>query len=392
MSKRPLKIAIVAGEASGDVLAAGMIKQILAIHPDARFTGIAGPNMLEQGCETLFEMEELSVMGIVEVLSRIRRLLFIRKTVLQHFTDNPPDVFIGVDAPDFNLPLEKKLKKLGVKTVHYVSPTVWAWRENRIYGIAEATNLVLSIFPFEKAVYDKHGFPCQYVGHTMADDIELYPDQTLARQQLDGVTLSKDAKVLALLPGSRAGEVNMLLEVFLQSASKVCTTVRELHVVIPAVNEVRKSQIEAIVSAFKSLPEYPQNMHISVLMRQSRNVMIASDAILLASGTASLEAMLCKRPMVVAYRLKWLTHQIMKVMYKPNYFSLPNVLADKPIVPELLQEQVNPETISEYLIPMFAGDSVKIPEEFVGLHEMLKQDADKQAAAAVLKLIGAEYE
>ncbi|MDO6694073.1 lipid-A-disaccharide synthase [Aliiglaciecola sp. 3_MG-2023] len=392
MSERPLKIAIVAGEASGDVLAAGMIKQILAIHPDAQFTGIAGPNMLEQGCKTLFDMEELSVMGIVEVLSRIRRLLFIRKSVLQHFTEDPPDVFIGVDAPDFNLPLEKKLKKLGIKTVHYVSPTVWAWRENRIFGIAEATNLVLSIFPFEKAVYDKHGFPCQFVGHTMADDIALYPDQALARQQLDGVELSENAKVLALLPGSRGGEVSMLLEIFLLSASKVCATVDDLHVIIPAVNESRKNQIEAIVATFKDSPKYPKNMHISVVMRQSRNVMIAADGILLASGTASLEAMLCKRPMVVAYRLKWLTHQIMKVMYKPNYFSLPNVLADKPIVPELLQEEVNPETISKYLIPMFSGDSLKVPEEFVGLHKMLKQDADKQAAAAVLKLIGAQYE
>ncbi|GAC14369.1 lipid-A-disaccharide synthase [Aliiglaciecola lipolytica] len=392
MSKRPLKIAIVAGEASGDVLAAGMMKQILAIHPDAQFEGIAGPNMLKQGCTTLFDMEELSVMGLVEVLSRIRRLLFIRKTVLQHFTDNPPDVYIGVDAPDFNLPLEKKLKKRGIKTVHYVSPTVWAWRENRIYGIAEATNLVLSIFPFEKAVYDKHGFPCQYVGHTMADSIAIYPDQLLARQELDGVQLDKNAKVLALLPGSRGGEVNMLLEVFLQSASKLCATLDELHVVIPAVNKVRKAQIEEIVANFVDSASYASNMRISVLMGQSRNVMIAADAILLASGTASLEAMLCKRPMVVAYRLKWLTHQIMKKMYKPAYFSLPNVLADKPIVPELLQEDVNPVTISEYLIPMFATDAVKVPQEFVALHEVLKQDADKQSATAVLNLIGASSE
>lgn len=388
MSSKPLKIAVVAGEASGDVLAAGMIKQIKARYPNAVFEGIAGPNMLAQGCKTLFEMEELSVMGLVEVLSRIRRLLHIRKTVFAHFRDNPPDVFIGVDAPDFNLPLEKKLKKLGIKTVHYVSPTVWAWRENRIFGIGEATNLVLSIFPFEKTVYEKHGFPCQYVGHTMADDIDIRPDKQLARQNLATPQLLSAKKVLALLPGSRSGEVNMLLDIFLQSVAKIAQSMGELHVIIPAVNEVRKQQIQQKVDEFLATQDNKRAITIDIFLGQSRDCMIASDAILLASGTASLEAMLCKRPMLVAYRLKWLTHQLMKVMYKPNYFALPNILADKPIVPELLQEDVNPETISNYLIEMLENPEDAMPVEFDDLHQTLRQDADKQSANAVLKLIG----
>ena len=240
MANSPLKIGIVAGEASGDILAAGLIRQILDMHPDAIIEGICGPRMLALGGKSLFDMEELSVMGLVEVLSRIRRLLHIRKTVLQHFSDNPPDVFIGVDAPDFNLPLEKKLKAQGIKTVHYVSPTVWAWRENRIFGIKEATNLVLSILPFEKQVYDKHQHPCRFVGHTMADDIPLEPDAKSARRELG---LDESSKVLALLPGSRRSEVNMLLDIFVDSASLIGEQIQGFVVVIPAANEVRKSKL-----------------------------------------------------------------------------------------------------------------------------------------------------
>ncbi len=385
---RPLKIGIVAGEASGDVLAAGLIRQIKIRYPDAIVEGIAGANMLEEGCRTLFDMEELSVMGLVEVLSNIRRLLHIRKSVFQHFKDNPPDIFIGVDAPDFNLPLEKKLKALGIKTVHYVSPTVWAWRENRIFGIGAATNLVLSIFPFEKQVYDKHGFPCEFVGHTMADDIPMQPDQLTARENLQELKIGAAEKVLAVLPGSRASEVNMLLDVFLLSVKVLCQDLDNLHVVIPAVSEVRKVQIEKITTDFLALHTELNNLRVSVVLRQSRDVMIASDAILLASGTASLEAMLCKRPMVVAYRLKWFTHQLMKVLYKANYFALPNLLADEKIVPELLQEEVNPDNIASYLLPMLKGDTKQVTNRFMELHSVLKQDADVQSAKAVLALIG----
>ena len=381
MPDSPLRIGIVAGEASGDILAAGLIKRIREQHPDAIIEGIAGPLMLEQGCNTLFNMEELSVMGLVEVLSRIRRLLYIRKTVFQHFSDNPPDVFIGVDAPDFNLALEKKLKKQGIKTVHYVSPTVWAWRENRIFGIGESTNLVLSIFPFEKPFYDKHGFPCRFVGHTMADDIPLQPDRTAAREQLG---LDVNAKVLALLPGSRGSEVSMLLSIFLQSAALLAPQFERFKVVIPAANETRKQQIQTIIE------QTGLNLDIELVLGQAREVMIASDSVLLASGTATLEAMLCKRPMVAAYRLKWLTHQMMKVLYKAKYFALPNVLADEALIPELLQDDVNPETIAEHLAPLLRGEGKQSIERFTELHEQLKQQADIQSAQAVLDLIKSE--
>jgi len=386
-SSRPLRIGIIAGEASGDVLAAGLIHQIKQQHPDAIFEGIAGANMLQEGCHTLFDMEELSVMGIVEVLSNIRRLLHIRKSILNHFIHTPPDIFIGVDAPDFNLPLEKKLKALGIKTVHYVSPTVWAWRENRIFGIGAATNLVLSIFPFEKQVYDKHGFPCEFVGHTMADNIAMQPDQQAARESLSQIGIDDNAKVLAILPGSRGGEVNMLLNIFLCSAKILAQKVESFHIIIPAVNEVRKSQIEQLIEDSIGQNQSIENLKISVVLRQSREVMIASDAILLASGTASLEAMLCKRPMVVAYRLKWFTYQLMKRLYKAKYFALPNLLADEKIVPELLQEEVNADNIAKYLLPMLSGDTTQVTNRFMELHSMLKQNADVQAANAVLTLL-----
>lgn len=386
-SARPLRIGIIAGEASGDVLAAGLIHQIKKRYPDAIIEGIAGANMLQEGCQTLFDMEELSVMGLVEVLSNIRRLLHIRKSIFQHFKDTPPDIFIGVDAPDFNLPLEKKLKKLGIKTVHYVSPTVWAWRENRIFGIGAATDLVLSIFPFEKKVYDKHGFSCQFVGHTMADNIPMQPDKSAARENLSQLHITDNAKVLAILPGSRGSEVNMLLETFLESARILEQKVDNLHIIIPAVNDVRKSQIEQLIESLVSQNETLGNLKISVILRQSRDVMIASDAILLASGTASLEAMLCKRPMVVAYRLKWFTHKMMSKLYKAKYFALPNLLANEKIVPELLQEEVNADNIANHLLPMLNGDTTQVTNRFMELHAMLKQNADVQAANAVLTLL-----
>lgn len=378
--KKELKIGIVAGEASGDILAAGMIKCIRQKYPNAIIEGIAGPRMLEQGCKTLFNMEELSVMGLVEVLSRIRRLMFVRKSVLQYFSENPPDVFIGVDAPDFNLTLEKKLKQQGIKTVHYVSPTVWAWREKRIYGIAEATNLVLSIFPFEKQFYDDHGFPCAFVGHTMADAIPLEPDKQAARNEL---ALDGSAPVLALLPGSRGSEINMLLAIFIQSAEILSAKLEGLQIVIPAVNESRKNQIEAF------LAEHKAKANIRVMSGHARQCMIASDAILLASGTATLEAMLCKRPMIAAYRLKWFTHQMMKWLYKAKYFALPNLLADEKLVPELLQEEVNPQNIAAQLYDLISGTSTQDINRFKEIHLSLKQNADQQSAAAVLDLIDA---
>jgi lipid-A-disaccharide synthase len=385
MSEKIIKIGIVAGEASGDILAAGLIKQLKKYYPNATFEGIAGPKMQAQGCESLFDMEELSVMGLVEVLSRIRRLLFVRKSVLNHFLANPPDVFIGVDAPDFNLGLELKLKKRGIKTVQYVSPTVWAWREKRIFKIAKATHLVLSIFPFEKQVYDKHQIPCEFVGHTMADDIAIKPDKQKARRSLK---LKDDATVLAMLPGSRKREVDTLLDVFIQSCLLLKFDVAELKVLIPVVNRQRKDQVDDYIQTHKP------DLSIQVVIGHARDVMIASDAVLLASGTATLEAMLCKKNMVTAYRLSSLTYQIMRWLYKAKYFALPNVLANEKLIPELLQDNVTPQNISKLLLPMLTAQKGKEQQalitRFQTLHESLKKDADVQAALAVAKLIEAQ--
>ena len=381
-SEKAIKVGIVAGEASGDILAAGLIKQLKKHYPNATFEGIAGPKMQAQGCHSLFDMEELSVMGLVEVLSRIRRLLFVRKSMLNHFLANPPDVFIGVDAPDFNLGLELKLKKHGIKTVQYVSPTVWAWREKRIFKIAKATNLVLSIFPFEKQVYDKHHIPCEYVGHTMADDIAIKPDKQKARLSLK---LKENATVLALLPGSRKREVGTLIDVFIQSCLLLKSDIADLKVLIPVVNRQRKDQVD------QHIQTHNPDLSIQVVIGHAREVMIASDAVLLASGTATLEAMLCKKNMVTAYKLSGLTYQMMKYLYKAKYFALPNVLADEKLIPELLQDDVTPQKISELLLPMLtlrSGDEQQaLITKFETLHESLKQDADMQSATAVANLI-----
>ncbi|MFC4700016.1 lipid-A-disaccharide synthase [Glaciecola siphonariae] len=378
---RPLRIGIVAGEASGDVLGAGLIKSLKSLHPNCEIVGIGGQHLIEQGIDSLVDINELSVMGLLEVVKHLPRLLRIRKMVIDYFTDNPPDVFIGVDAPDFNLPVAKKLKARGIKTVHYVSPTVWAWREGRIHKIAAATNLVLGIFPFEQPIYDKYSVPYQYVGHTLADSIPLKVDRESARANL---SISTDAHVLAILPGSRAKEIASMLPVFLQTADLYKQHVDGLHVVIPAANQARLQQIEALLDELKPA------VKILLSSEPARTLMIAADAVLLTSGTASLEAMLCKRPMVVAYRMSALTYIIMQRLYKPDYFALPNILAEQALVPELLQEQVNPENLCHHLLEQLERDQDLLMHAYREQHKSLQQNADEQAAKAVLVLINAD--
>lgn len=379
---RPLRIGIVAGEPSGDVLAAGMIKALKAQHPDAIIEGIGGDNMIAAGCHSLFDMETLSVMGLVEVLSSIRPILKVKKDLVAHFLQNPPDVFIGVDAPDFNLRVEKELKAAGIKTVHYVSPTVWAWREKRIHKIAAATNLVLGLFPFEHLVYDKYQVPYQFVGHTMADTVPLEPDQAKARQAL-GIDI--DSPCLAVLPGSRRGEIHTLLPIFVATMDKMNEHLPTCQFVIPAANDARWAQITDYLQ--EHAPQWLNNPRCIIVKQASRDAMIASDVILLASGTATLEAMLCKRPMVAAYQMTWLTFQMMKRLYKAPYFTLPNLLANERLIPELLQEEVNPETLSQYLLPYFSQDNTALISRFTDIHQSLKLDADKTSAEAVLRII-----
>ena len=376
---KPLRIGMVAGEPSGDVLAAGMVAELKRQYPDAIIEGIGGPNMMENGFHSLFDMETLSVMGLVEVLSHLPSILKVKKQLLAHFEQNPPDIFVGIDAPDFNLRVEKALKSRGVKTMHYVSPTVWAWREKRIHKIAKACNRVLGLFPFERQVYDKYQVPYTFVGHTMADAIAIEPDQKVARQSLE---LDTDKPVLAVLPGSRRGEVETLLPVFLETIETIHSKRSDITFVIPAANEHRFAQINDILS---NSDNAQSRLPIKISQGTAREAMIASDVILLASGTATLEAMLCKRPMVAAYKLAPLTYRIMQRIYKAPFFTLPNLLANEAIIPELLQDEVNAENMSKQLLNFFESDNSVLISRFTDLHHTLKCNADKTAAKAVVE-------
>ncbi|WP_033569767.1 lipid-A-disaccharide synthase [Dickeya undicola] len=379
MTSRPLTIGLVAGETSGDILGAGLIRALKAHVPNARFVGVAGPRMQAEGCEAWYEMEELAVMGVVEVLGRLPRLLKIRRDLTQRFCELQPDVFVGIDAPDFNITLEGRLKQNGIKTIHYVSPSVWAWRQNRVFKIAKATNLVLAFLPFEKAFYDRFNVPCRFIGHTMADAMPLHPDKAAARRELG---LAEDARCLALLPGSRSAEVEMLSADFLKTAQLLRQAYPELEVVVPLVNQRRREQFEQIKA------EVAPEMDVHLLDGQAREAMIASDATLLASGTAALECMLAKSPMVVGYRMKPFTFWLAKRLVKTPWVSLPNLLAGRELVKELLQDDCTPDKLSAALLPWLAGGDAaqQLQQVFLHLHEQIRCDADEQAAQAVLEL------
>ncbi|MFC5078437.1 Lipid-A-disaccharide synthase [Vibrio thalassae] len=377
--ERPLRIGIVAGELSGDTLGEGFIKAIKQQYPDAEFVGISGPKMIAQGCDSLFDMEELAVMGLVEVLGRLRRLLHVKAELVTYFTENPVDVFVGIDAPDFNLRLELDLKKAGTKTVHYVSPSVWAWRQKRIHKIAEATDLVLAFLPFEKAFYDKFQVPCEFVGHTLADTIPLESDAKHARELLG---LAADKKWLAVLPGSRSNELKMLSQPFIEACVKLHQDDPDLGFVVAAVNEKRKQQF---IEAWQSIA--PQ-LDFHIVLDTARNVITAADAVLLASGTVALECMLLKRPMVVGYKMNAITAFLAKWLVKTKYVSLPNILADDEIVKEFLLEACTPENLYNELTTLLSSDQSAVIAKFTEMHHWIRKDADKQAANAVLNLIG----
>ncbi|OOE92165.1 lipid-A-disaccharide synthase [Salinivibrio sp. AR640] len=378
-SERPLRVGIVAGEISGDVLGEGLIKALRVQHPNIEFVGIGGPRMIAQGCQSLFDMEELSVMGLVEVLGRLPRLLNVKAALVKHFTVHPPDVFIGIDAPDFNLRLEASLKKTGIKTVHYVSPSVWAWRQKRIFKIAAATDLVLAFLPFEKAFYDKFDVPCAFVGHTMADSIPMQVDKTAAQQTL-GLDLNK--RWLAVLPGSRGSEMAMLAPPFIQACQQLAARYPELGFVVALVNSARREQFEQAWQAIA--PE----LSFTLVDDTARQVISAADSVLLASGTVALECMLLKRPMVVGYRVKPLTAWLAKRLLKTQYVSLPNILADAPLVPELLQEDCQPEALAKAVSDQLDSDNQALLSTFTALHQTIRQNADASAAKAVLTLLG----
>ena len=377
-------IAIIAGEVSGDILGAGLIHALKARYPQAKFIGIGGERMIAEGFETLFDMEELSVMGLVEVLKHLPRLLKIRRSIIEQLSALKPDVFIGIDAPDFNLDVELKLKQRGIKTIHYVSPSVWAWRQKRVYKIAAATNLVLAFLPFEKAFYDRFNVPCRFIGHTMADAIPLKPNREEACQLLN---LDSTQRYVAMLVGSRGAEVEFLSEPFLQTAQLLHQRYPDVKFLVPLINQKRRQQFEQIKQ--RVAPE----LDMILLDGNARAAMITAEATLLASGTAALEAMLCKSPMVVGYRMKPFTYFLAKRLVKTKYVSLPNLLADEMLVPELIQEDCNPTNLAEKLSQYLSEDKSAVQnrhvllQRFVELHQRIQCNADQQAAQAVIDLL-----
>ena len=389
-----MRIGIIAGEASGDILASGLINALLKQYPDAQFEGIAGPLMIEAGCKVLYPAEKLSVMGLVEVLSHYRELSTIRKDIINFFINNPPDVFIGVDAPDFNLGVEKQLKEAGIATIHYVSPSVWAWREYRLKKISHAVDLMLTLFPFEARFYENHHILVKYVGHTLADKIDINSDSKgsmLQSRQNLGLDIDVEQPVIAVLPGSRMSEVTRLSKPFIATLLQCLQSRPELSFVIPFINTKTQAVFEDELSFqldHHSCYEQQLRSRFILFQGRSREVMAAANAVLLASGTAALEALLLKKPMLVAYKLSPITYWIAKRLLNIPYYSLPNLLAGEYLVEEITQDEVCPEVLSPKVLALLSDelwqDKLKI---FDDIHLSLRQSADKTAAQAVIDFL-----
>ena len=378
---RPLRIALVAGEASGDLLGAGLVRELKKRFPDAQFAGIGGPRMLAEGFQAWHESAELAVMGLAEVLRHLPRLLRLRAGLHRRLLDWRPDVFIGIDAPDFNLGLERKLKQAGIRTVHYVSPSVWAWREGRAAKIGRSADRVLCLFPMEPPIYQRHGIDARFVGHPLAEAFEAVPDRRAARERLG---LAQDIPVLAVLPGSRQGEIQRLWPTFIDAARLVTLQMPGLAVAVPAADPACRAAIEAGLA--KS-----QLANVALYDGQAHDVMVAADVVLLASGTAALEAMLAKRPMVVGYRISALTYRLVMAlgMMRVSTYSLPNVLANEPIVPELMQHDCTPENLAESVMLWFRDEDARatLLPRYEHIHAKLRGNADAAAADAVAELL-----
>ena len=385
------RFALVAGEASGDLLGAGLIAALRERFPDAVFAGVGGPRMQAAGLQTWHSAEELAVMGLAEVVKHLPRLLALRRDVRRRVLAFKPDAFIGIDAPDFNFGLERKLKAKGIRTVHYVSPSVWAWRAKRAAKIGRSTDLVLCLFPFEPAIYARHGVAATFVGHPLADALPLDPSQADARAAL---ALSNEVPVLAMLPGSRLGEIRRLGGDFVEAVALLREQLPNLEVVAPMANAACRHAFEGLMKS-RQIASGDTQTPIRLLDGHAHDAMIAADAVLLASGTAALEAMLAKRPMVVAYRVSPLTYRIVMGLHmlEVNRYSLPNVLAGRDLVPELMQDACKPEALADALLPSLAErhPPMALLAEYRHLHLELRRDASRSAASAIAGLIAGPH-
>ncbi len=389
MQNRKLKIGIVVGEVSGDTLGAKLIRRFREQGIDAEFEGIGGPQMIAEGFKSYYPMDILSVMGIVEVLKDIKKLFAVRDGLVEIWSKNPVDVFVGIDAPDFNLRLSKSLKQkqLPIKTVQYVSPSVWAWRQGRVHGIKASIDLVLCLFPFEKAFFKKWDVPAAFVGHPLASQLPLANPIADAKEELD---LNPDQQHIALLPGSRRGEIERLGPLVLDAAQIVMQKHPEYIFLIPAINDARKQQIQAL------LDKYPADVKAKVQLLENtdseskigRQVMNASNIVALASGTATLEAMLLHRPMVTFYQLNWLTYHVVKFLIKIPYYSLPNIIAGKKVIQELIQKDATPEKLADEIEKLMNIETAQIQAmQHITMHKQLLSGNSEDPVQAILSLL-----
>lgn len=389
MLNRKLKIGIVVGEVSGDTLGAKLIRRFSEQGIDAEFEGIGGPQMIAEGFKSYYPMDILSVMGILEVLKDIKKLFAVRDGLVETWTKDPVDIFIGIDAPDFNLRLSKtiKQKQLPIKTVQYVSPSVWAWRQGRIHGIKASIDLVLCLFPFEKAFFKKWDVPAAFVGHPLASQLPLENPILEAQTELG---LDPHQKYIALLPGSRRGEIERLGPLVLDAANILHHKYPDYTFLIPAINDARKQQIESLLAT------YPESLKTQIRLMENtsaeskigRQVMNASNIIALASGTATLEAMLLHRPMVTFYKLHWLTYRIAKLLVKIPYFSLPNIIAGKKVIQELIQSDATPENLAAEIEKLMDIEAAQIQVmQHITMHKQLLSGNSEDPAKAVLALV-----
>jgi len=382
MSQTIKTIAMVAGEASGDLLASQLMLAVKELIPNVRFVGIGGPKMQVAGMQILYPMEKLSVMGYVEVLRHYREIAGIRRSLRKYLIENPPDMFIGIDAPDFNFDLELSLKQRGIPTIHYVSPSIWAWRGERIHKIKRAVSHMLALFPFEVSLYEKAGVPVTYVGHPLADILPEKPNRDAMREQMR--IQPSHAKVFAMLPGSRKSEVRQLAKTFIDTARLILKKIPEAQFLVPlASRETRNIFEEAIWHA------EAQDFPITLLFGHAHDAMIAADGVLVASGTATLEAALLKRPMVITYKMSAISWWLAKRKQYLPYAGLPNILAGKFVVPELLQSDATPENLAQALLNLVANKQAvaDLEERFTDMHQMLKQGAAQKAAHAVIRIL-----
>ncbi len=386
-----MHIVIVAGEASGDILGAGLMKALKLQLPEVSFSGVGGQRMIAEGFDSLFPLDRLSVMGFVEPLKRLPELLRIRKTIKQHILSSNAVAFIGIDSPDFNLNIEGFAKANSVAAIHYVSPSVWAWRQGRIKGIKKSVDLMLTLLPFEAEFYRKHEVEVAFVGHPLADDMPIKPDDEQTRHTLLELIPESDRalleakKILAVMPGSRSGEVGLLAPLFAEAIVKLQAKDPSLNFVIPCANDARRVQVEEVLQHLSvNVPE-----RILLINGHSHEVMAGADAVLLASGTTALEAMLLKKPMVVAYKLHPFTYFIAKLLVKATYIALPNLLADKLVVPELLQHDATVDNILSELEPLLFDPSKAETQtlNFERLHKLIYKNASNEAANAIVKLL-----